>query len=138
MIEYKNGILVDTSVWIDFFNNKDSVHSNLLTSFIKNDEKIFICPIIYQEILQGVKDDYKFEEIKNIILNFNILDDNIMLITNEAIDLYRNLRKKGITIRKSVDCLIASYALVNNLHLFFIDKDFENIYQNSEMKIISV
>lgn len=138
MIEYKNGILVDTSVWIDFFNNKDSVHSNLLTSFIKNDEKIFICPIIYQEILQGIKDDYKFEEIKNIILNFNILDDNIMLITNEAIDLYRNLRKKGITIRKSVDCLIASYALVNNLHLFFIDKDFENIYQNSEMKIISV
>lgn len=138
MIEYKNGILVDTSVWIDFFNNKDSVHSNLLTSFIKNDEKIFICPVIYQEILQGIKDDYKFEEIKNIILNFNILDDNIMLITNEAIDLYRNLRKKGITIRKSVDCLIASYALVNNLHLFFIDKDFENIYQNSEMKIISV
>lgn len=138
MIEYKNGILVDTSVWIDFFNNKDSVHSNLLTSFIKNDEKIFICPIIYQEILQGIKDDYKFEEIKNIILNFNILDYNIMLITNEAIDLYRNLRKKGITIRKSVDCLIASYALVNNLHLFFIDKDFENIYQNSEMKIISV
>lgn len=138
MIEYKNGILVDTSVWIDFFNNKDSVHSNLLTSFIKNGEKIFICPIIYQEILQGIKDDYKFEEIKNIILNFNILDDNIMLITNEAIDLYRNLRKKGITIRKSVDCLIASYALVNNLHLFFIDKDFENIYQNSEMKIISV
>ena len=138
MIEYKNGILVDTSVWIDFFNNKDSVHSNLLTSFIKNSEKIFICPIIYQEILQGIKDDYKFEEIKNIILNFNILDDNIMLITNEAIDLYRNLRKKGITIRKSVDCLIASYALVNNLHLFFIDKDFENIYQNSEMKIISV
>lgn len=138
MIEYKNGILVDTSVWIDFFNNKDSVHSNLLTGFIKNDEKIFICPIIYQEILQGIKDDYKFEEIKNIILNFNILDDNIMLITNEAIDLYRNLIKKGITIRKSVDCLIASYALVNNLHLFFIDKDFENIYQNSEMKIISV
>lgn len=138
MIEYKNGILVDTSVWIDFFNNKDSVHSNLLTSFIKNDEKIFICPVIYQEILQGIKDDYKFEEIKNIILNFNILDDNIMLITNEAIDLYRNLRKKGITIRKSVDCLIASYALVNDLHLFFIDKDFENIYQNSEMKIISV
>lgn len=138
MIEYKNEILVDTSVWIDFFNNKDSVHSNLLTSFIKNDEKIFICPVIYQEILQGIKDDYKFEEIKNIILNFNILDDNIMLITNEAINLYRNLRKKGITIRKSVDCLIASYALVNDLHLFFIDKDFENICKNLEMKIISV
>lgn len=61
-----------------------------------------------------------------------------MLITNEAIDLYRNLRKKGITIRKSVDCLIVSYALVNDLHLFFIDKDFENICKNLEMKIIPV
>ena len=57
MTEYKNGILVDTSVWIDFFNNKDSVHSNLLASFIENDESIFICPVIYQEILQGIRDD---------------------------------------------------------------------------------
>ena len=136
MIKYENGILVDTSVWIDFFNNKNSVHSNLLASFIENDEKIFICPVIYQEILQGIRDDKKCEKIKRIILNFNILNDNIMFITNEAVNLYRSLRKKGITIRKSVDCLIASYALANNLHLFFIDKDFENIYKNTEMKIV--
>lgn len=45
MIKYQNGILVDTSVWIDFFNNKYSVHANLLESFIKNNEKIFICPV---------------------------------------------------------------------------------------------
>lgn len=137
-MKYRNGILVDTSVWIDFFNNKDSAYSNLLASFIKNDEKIFICPVIYQEILQGIKDDKKYSNIKKIILNFNILNNDIMFITNEAVNLYRNLRKNGVTIRKSVDCLIASYALVNNLNLFFIDKDFENIYKNTKMKIITV
>lgn len=137
-MKYRNGILVDTSVWIDFFNNKDSAYSNLLASFIKNDEKIFICPVIYQEILQGIKDDKKYSDIKKIILNFNILNNDIMFITNEAVNLYRNLRKNGVTIRKSVDCLIASYALVNNLNLFFIDKDFENIYKNTKMKIITV
>ena len=137
MIKYQNGILVDTSVWIDFFNNKYSVHANLLESFIKNNEKIFICPIIYQEILQGIKDDKKFKEIRNIILSFNILNDNIMIITNEAINLYRDLRKKGVTIRKSVDCLIASYSIINDLHLFFIDKDFENISKNTKIKIIT-
>ena len=94
MIKYKNGILVDTSVWIDFFNNKNSVHSNLLESFIENDEKIFICPIIYQEILQGIRDDKKCEKIKRIILNFNILNDNIMFITNESVNLYRNYKKE--------------------------------------------
>lgn len=137
-MKYRNGILVDTSVWIDFFNNKDSAYSNLLASFIKNDEKIFICPVIYQEILQGIKDDKKYSDIKKIILNFNILNNDIMFITNEAVNLYRNLRKNGVTIRKSVDCLIASYALVNNLNLFFIDKDFENIYKNTKMKIITI
>jgi predicted nucleic acid-binding protein len=58
-----------------------------------------------------------------------------MFITEHAIDLYRSLRKKGITIRKPYDCLIASYAIINDIYLFHNDTDFEQIEKGSKLKV---
>lgn len=126
------GVLVDTSVWIDFFNGEDSEQSLVLQKLIGSGE-VYLCPTVYQEILQGIKDDAKFADIKRILGFFDIIQVDFPLLQDTAIDLYRSLRKKGITIRKANDCLIASYALLYNLSVLHKDRDFSFICENSSV-----
>ena len=131
-------VLVDTSVWIDFFNAKTtSPEAELLQQLIENKHIIYICPVIYQEILQGIRDDGTFEDIKNILHDFNMLKFNIMEVTNTAIEIYRRLRKAGITIRKSNDCLIASYAILGDVYLLHKDRDFNEIAKQFKLNILN-
>ena len=130
-------ILVDTTVWIDFFNKREgSRQADTLTQMLDEGEyTICICPIIYQEILQGIKEDKTFEEIKGILQTLVMIDTPLLTVADYAVDLYRSLRKKGITIRKPYDCLIASYALLEDIYLLHNDFDFEQIENNSTMKV---
>jgi predicted nucleic acid-binding protein len=122
-----NQILVDTSVWIDFFNLQQSPSAATLQKLIEENRRICLCPMIYQEILQGIRDDKIFEEIKQILQDFNMLNLDILEVSNFAIDIYRKLRKQGITIRKSMDCLIAAYSVLGNMPLLHKDRDFQEI-----------
>jgi len=129
-------VLVDTSVWIDFFNStKSSPESEVLSQLIINDYSIFLCPVIYQEILQGIRDDRTYKQIKEILLDFDILDFEWMNVTNQAIDIYRTLRKKGVTIRKSNDCLIAAYAILADVQLLHKDRDFAMIAKDYNLML---
>ena len=125
--------IVDTSVWIDFFNGVDSKESLALQNLITTGEA-YLCPTIYQEILQGIRDDSRFQDVKNILGAYNIVRADFPLLQDTAIDLYRSLRKKGITIRKSNDCLIAAHALLFNLPVLHNDKDFTQICANTAVK----
>jgi len=132
-------IIVDTSVWIDSFNPKiKTPEKDILEQLIRNDAPIYLCPIIYQEILQGIKDDKTFERIQFILQQYRMIDLDLMYVTNHAIDLYRHLRKKGITIRKSIDCLIASYVIITDMYLLHNDSDFTQIARESKLKIYNV
>jgi predicted nucleic acid-binding protein len=129
-------IIVDTSVWIDAFNPKvKTPEKDVLFQLIQNDEPIFLCPIIYQEILQGIKEDKVYEHTKFILQQYKMIVIDLMHVINNAVDLYRSLRKKGITIRKSVDCLIASYAIITDMHLLHNDSDFIHIAKESKLRI---
>jgi predicted nucleic acid-binding protein len=129
-------IIVDTSVWIDSFNPKiKTPEKEVLVQLIQNDNPIFLCPVIYQEILQGIRGDKAFERIRFILQQYRIIDIDLMYVTNHAVDLYRHLRKKGITIRKSIDCLIASYAIITDMYLLHNDSDFTQIASESKLKI---
>ena len=107
----KSPLLADTSVWINFFKGNKSKEVTILTTYIENDNPIFLCPTIVQEILHGINNDKQFREIKKYLLAFKILNDDGLEMAISAANLYRSLRKKGITIRKSNDCLIAQYAI---------------------------
>jgi predicted nucleic acid-binding protein len=131
-------VIVDTSVWIDFFNKKNvSPETIMLKRLIENNKQFYICPVIYQEVLQGIRDNNLFENIKQILLKHNMIDIDIMGATNKAIDIYRALRKKGITIRKSIDCLIASYAIIGKMYLLHKDSDFMEIAKEFKLKILT-
>jgi predicted nucleic acid-binding protein len=128
-------IIVETSVWIDSFNPKiNTPEKNSLIQLIQNDGPIYLCPVIYQEILQGIRDDKAFERIKFSLQQYRMIDIDLMYVTNHAVDLYRHLRKKGITIRKSIDCLIASYAIITDMYLLHNDSDFTQIARESKLK----
>ena len=129
--------LADTSVWIDYFNSKNnSPQKQKLKNYIESGEQVFFCPVIYQEVLQGVRNDDDFKKIKNFIGGFDMTKTDIITASNYAVDIYRALRKNGLTIRKPQDCLIAAYSIIEDLPLLHSDKDFDVISTMFELKIM--
>lgn len=128
-------ILVDTSVWIDFFAGRDTPHVATLERLILDEEDLALCGIILTEILQGIGDDASYRQVKRF------LDPLIMLPMPETVyvraaDIYRKLRKTGITIRKTNNCIIAATALEHHCRLLHNDKDFLPIAAHFSLKTI--
>jgi len=132
-----NKVLVDTSVWIDALNGKATWQTKLLGQLITEDAPVVICPTIMQEILQGIKEDKDFHAVKENLSGFELLDVDPVEAAIGAASLYRNIRKQGITIRKSNDCLIAFYAIFCKATLLHNDADFDRIAQCTTLKIIT-
>lgn len=128
-----NGKLFDTSVWIDFFAGNNTEEVILLSKYLEDDLPVFICPVILQEVLQGLENDKDFKYIKESFLALNMLDEDPLEAAIGAAEIYRKLRKKGITIRKSNDCLIGWYALKNSLEIVHNDRDFDHILMNRNL-----
>jgi predicted nucleic acid-binding protein len=117
-------IVVDSSVWIDYFNGVDNPYTAKLDALL-GVELIAIGDIILTEILQGFQSDKDFKTAKFMLLGLAVFD---MLGQQNAItaaENYRYLRKKGITIRKTIDCMIATFCIQNDHELLFRDKDFQ-------------
>lgn len=129
-------VLVDTSVWVDFFNGRENNQTNILRDYLENEHTIFICPLIIQEILQGIRNDEDYKRVKINLFNLDILQLEPVQSSIGAADLYRMLRKKGVTINKSNDCMIAFYAIHFGIHLLHNDKDFELIKKHSDLKVM--
>lgn len=117
-------ILVDTSVWIDFLIGRDTPHRRLLHRLIESEEDICITEIILTEILQGIRDDALYETTKDYLLEFPVIKPKGIDSYVLAADIYRQCRKQGKTVRKTVDCIIAAIVRENNLMLLHNDTDF--------------
>jgi len=116
-------ILVDSSVWIDFFNGRDTTETTLLDAFLSTDT-ICIGDIILAEVLQGFRSDKDYRIARKLLLElpiYQIMTPELALVGAAN---YRKLRKEGVTIRKSVDNWIATFCIENKLPLLFSDKDF--------------
>jgi len=129
-------VMVDTSVWIDYFKNRSTPSSVALKKILKSDEPICITGLIYTEILQGIKEDSLYEEIKEAISVFEIIAVEDIKIYENAIQIYRRARKSGHTIRKTIDCVIAAAAIEVGVPLFHNDRDFDAICAHSDLKVV--
>jgi predicted nucleic acid-binding protein len=129
-------ILVDTSVFIDFFNGKHSKLSEILIESIENSEDICTCGLIITEILQGIRSDKDYDRIKNILsgLIYLPIAKNMFI---QASSIYRTIRKNGKTIRSHIDCIIASICLEHEVDLLHNDKDFNVIAQYTSLRILN-
>ena len=127
-------LIFDTSVWIDFLRNKSNPPSDVLTSYIEKNDQVLLTPTILQEVLQGIRDDAQYRQIKEILSYFTTLQHPPIQAAVGAAELYRSLRKKGLTIRKSNDCLIAFYAIEFSTPLVHSDSDFELISKHTKLR----
>ncbi|MBI3511685.1 MAG: PIN domain nuclease [Bacteroidetes bacterium] len=127
--------MVDTSVWIDAINGVKNKQSKLLHELIEDDAGVVLCPVIIQEILQGIKSDQEYKLVKENIFGFEIISLDPVEVAVGAAELFREMRKKGITIRKSNDCTIAYYAIKSNSTLLHKDNDFLRIARHTNLKI---
>lgn len=130
-------ILVDTSVWIDFFDRSDSVYAKELKGLIEKDEEICLLDLNLTEILQGIRDEELFRQAKEYLTQFPIIRTAGLETHIHAANIYRLCRKQGKTITKTIDAIIAASAIENNLVLFHRDKDFDLIAGCTELKIFS-
>ena len=128
-------ILVDTSVWIDFFNNRDLPAVYTLSDYLQN-HWVCSCPPIIQEVLQGIRDEEEYELTKDRLLSLEIFSSDPVYAAIGAADLYRRLRKNGIPIRKSYDCLIAWYAIHHKVKLLQNDNDFLQIASHTTLQLL--
>lgn len=127
--------LVDTSVWIDFFAGHELRHVALLEHCISDEDDLALCGIILTEVLQGIGNDMSYRRVQRY------LEPLLMLPMQEAVfikaaEIYRRLRKKGITIRKTNDCIIAATVLEYNCRLLHNDRDFEPIAKHFALKTL--
>ena len=116
-------ILVDTSVWIDYLNGVANTHTDILDSALI-DGTVAIADMIFLEILQGIKSDKDYQKTKRTL---GTLDQYTIFgpeMVGPCADNFRTLRKKGLTIRKTTDVIIATYCIENKLQLLFVDRDF--------------
>lgn len=128
-------ILVDTSIWIDFFNKEDSSWAIKLKTLIEEEKDLCLVDVVLTEILQGITDDALFEKTKNWLFEFPIFSPKDIQTYIHASEIYRLCRKKGAAIRKTIDAFIASIALENSLEVFHNDRDFDKISLCTGLKI---
>jgi predicted nucleic acid-binding protein len=118
--------IIDSSAWIELFNDGDSPIADHVAQLVEADDAI-ITGMIRCEVLVGFKSDAKFKRASTSLDNFERLDDGAEANQNRAIAIYRKCRKKGVTVRSLVDCLIAAAALENDLPILHRDRDFDAI-----------
>ena len=126
-------ILVDTTVWIDFFSARSYPHVKTLENLILNREDICLCGIILTEVLQGIRKDSEFNRSRDLLANLVFLPMQYSIFLLSA-EIYRNIRRKGITIRKPVDCMIAAVAIEHDIPLLHNDKDFIPVEKHFGLK----
>jgi predicted nucleic acid-binding protein len=129
-------VLVDSSVWIDFFNGNAGKEVDHLSRLIGSGESIATCPPVVQEVLQGFKSDADFNLVAYHLREARQLAFSAYEGAEAAAQIFRSLRKKGITIRKGSDCLIAWYALQGKCAVLHRDRDFDLMVKPLSLKIL--
>ena len=128
-------VLVDTSVWIDHFRGVETPESAHLARLLDEEEDLCICGLILTEILQGIRSDTQYGKTERSLAGLIYLPTARDAYLTAA-KLYRNARRSGITIRRSLDCVIAGCAIENRVPILHKDRDFDNIARFSRLKTI--
>lgn len=131
--------LIDTSVWIDFLRQNKTHQVKYFYEILDENANYGLTSIIYQEVLQGAATLADFNKLDNFLSTQKIYQPKDSIESyRKAGELYFNCRKKGYTIRSTIDCLIAQISMENKLTLLHNDKDFTYIQKiKPQLKLLS-
>ncbi|MBW1678073.1 MAG: PIN domain nuclease [Deltaproteobacteria bacterium] len=126
-------ILVDSSVWIDYFNGVSTWQTDLLDNYLSN-TPIVIGDLILTEVLQGFRSDKDYHRAKTFLgaLSFRRMGGYDMAI--QSAQNYRLLRRAGVTVRKTIDIIIATFCIKEDLTLLHDDRDFDPMVPHLHLK----
>ncbi len=127
-------IVVDSSVWIDYFNGVDSTATERLDALLGT-EPLAVGDLILTEVLQGFRSDAHYKTAKELMLSLTVLEMLGQEIAIKSADNYRALRAQGVTVRRTVDVVIATYCIEHELPLLFEDRDFLPFVQNLRLRV---
>lgn len=120
--------LVDTSVWVDYLRGTSTQSVEKFQRILDEARPFGITSLIYQEILQGTDSDVSFVRLDAYLRSQRFYHSQDPLTTYaEAARIYFRCRRKGVTIRSTIDCLVAQIAIENDLLLLHSDRDFDDI-----------
>jgi predicted nucleic acid-binding protein len=128
-------ILVDSSVWIDYFNGRTTAKTDWLDSALGN-EQIIVGDLILAEVLQGFQSDKDFKTARKLLLAFPFMAMVGQELAIKSALNYRFLRKKGVTVRKTIDVMIGAFCLNYQLKLLHDDRDFDPMEKYLNLKIV--
>ncbi len=131
-------VLIDTSVWIDFFNGHGSAEAQLLAALIADGEPIEIPGIVLVEVLSGLRSDAEAARIGHLLEAFDDLPEADRGDCLEAARIFRACRSRGHTIRSTVDCLIAQGCLRHDLALLTKGRDFRAIAECTGLRLVEL
>ena len=117
-------VIIDTTVWIDYFRGKNTPQTDWLDVEIDR-QRLGLVDLILCEVLQGVRSPQQFETLRTELLRFEIFPTGGAELAVSAARNYLKLRSKGVTVRKTIDCWIATYCHLNQHQLLHNDRDFD-------------
>lgn len=128
-------LIVDTSVWVDYFNDVKNLQTDYL-DIILDKTPILIGDLILTEVLQGFRHDPDFEKVRRLLARFTQVNMVDTILAVQSARNYRFLRQKGITVRKTMDSLIATYCIENEHELLHNDGDFDGYEKHLGLRVI--
>ena len=128
-------VIVDTTVWVDYFQGVENPETEWLNTELDR-QRLGLTDIILCEVLQGVRDDVVAREVERRLLNLEVFDTGGVAVAREAARNYRALRSRGHTVRKTIDCLIATFCLRGQHSLLHRDRDFDPFEKFLELSVI--
>ena len=129
-------ILVDSSVWVDYFRGKTTLQTDKL-DFLLGHELLAVGDLILAEVLQGFDSDRDFKSAQRLLTSLAVVEIGGLEIAIQAAKNYRELRRRGVTIRKTVDTIIATRCIESGYDLLHCDRDFDPFVEYLGLYVIT-
>ncbi|MBA2724590.1 MAG: PIN domain nuclease [Actinobacteria bacterium] len=130
-------IVVDTSVWIDVLNDVDSPKASRCIELLEDGAPLALTEVIFTEILQGFRHEREASRVEKHLRAFPVLALDDLDDFALAAELYRKARRSGVTIRKTLDCLIAAPCVRDGVPILHADGDFDRLASCTDLKIFT-
>lgn len=127
--------IVDTTVWVDYLGGTINSHTDWLDREL-NQQRLGLTDLILCEILQGIRTESAFSQIRRDLSRFEVFDTGGEVLAVTSAKNYRLLRSHGHTIRKTIDCLIATFCLAKGHSLLHRDHDFDPFEKHFGLRVI--
>ena len=128
-------ILVDSSVWVDYFNGVETLATKKLDSLLGL-QPICTGDLILAEVLQGFRQDQHYKAAKTLLCSLPMYSMLGVDLSLKSAENYRVLRKQGFTIRKNIDTMIATFCIENDFSLLHSDNDFQPFQQLLGLQVV--